>query len=237
MLSIIIPTLNEEDYLPLLLDSILPKNQDSEINLEIIVADAGSTDKTIEIAKSYGCKITKGGLPAKGRNEGVKVAQGDLLLFLDADLVLPKDFLRNSLNEFQKRKLDVASYRLTPRTDSVLIRKGFNFFYNWPITFFQKIISAGAMGILVKKGLFDRVEGFNEEIKLAEDHYFVQQASRIGRFGIIASTEIFIPLRRFERDGYLKTCIRYLLCGFHMFLFGPVKSDVLGYRFDHYSKN
>ena len=235
MLSIIVPTLNEEKYLPGLFESI--KGQNSDVGFEIIVADAGSKDRTIEIAKNFGCKITSGGLPAKGRNEGAKVAQGNLLLFLDADLLLPKDFLRNSLDEFKKRKLGVASYRLIPKTENLLIRIGFDFFYNWPITLSQRIVAAGAMGILVKKELFDRVGGFDEEIKLAEDHYFVQQASKISRFGIISSARIFMPLRRFERDGYLKTCVRYLLCGIHMFIFGPVKSDVLGYKFNHYSKN
>ena len=62
MLSIIIPTLNEESYLPKLLNSI--KKQDFQ-DYEMIVADAGSKDKTIEIALASGCKISSGGLPAK----------------------------------------------------------------------------------------------------------------------------------------------------------------------------
>ena len=65
MLSIIIPTLNEEKYLPLLLEAI--KKQKVDGNLEIIVADAGSQDRTIEIARDFGCKIVPGGLPARGR--------------------------------------------------------------------------------------------------------------------------------------------------------------------------
>lgn len=57
-LSIIIPTYNEEEYLPKLLEGI--KSQDFE-DYEIIVADANSTDKTREIAEVYGCKIVDGG--------------------------------------------------------------------------------------------------------------------------------------------------------------------------------
>ncbi len=78
MLSIIIPTLNEENYLPLLLESIKKQNFN---DYEIIVADAGSTDKTLEIAKNYGCITMAGGLPAKGKNEGAGMAKGDLLFF------------------------------------------------------------------------------------------------------------------------------------------------------------
>ena len=94
MISIIIPTLNEEKYLPLLLASI--KNQAFK-EYEIILADAGSKDRTVEIAKQYGCRIIPGGSPSKGRNEGAKVAKGELLFFIDADAVLPPKFFEKSL--------------------------------------------------------------------------------------------------------------------------------------------
>ncbi len=91
MLSIIIPTFNEEECLPLLLKQI---KKQSFKDFEIIVADAYSKDRTVEIAKSFGCKTVKGGLPAKGRNQGAKAAQGDIFLFMDADnIFLPQDFL------------------------------------------------------------------------------------------------------------------------------------------------
>ena len=70
MISIIIPTLNEEAYLPKLLRSIHGQHFK---DMEVIVADAGSKDKTVQIAKAHGCKITPGGLPGKGRNEGARL--------------------------------------------------------------------------------------------------------------------------------------------------------------------
>ena len=98
MLSIIIPTLNEEKYLPPLLDSI--KKQDYK-DYEVIVADAGSKDKTVEIAKKYGCKVVKGGLLPAGRNRGAEASKGDLLLFLDSDIILPPHFPQH-LSEYQQ---------------------------------------------------------------------------------------------------------------------------------------
>ena len=232
MLSIIIPTLNEEKYLPLLLESI--KRQDFNENYEIIVADAGSKDKTVEIAKSYNCKVVKGGLPAKGRNQGAKVASGDLFLFLDADVKLPNNFLKNSLEEFKEKKLNVASFCLIPQTNNIFLKNIFNLFYNWPIIISQKFLAHGAMGILAEREIFNKVGGFNENVKLAEDHYFVRQGAKIGKFRIINSTKIYIPLRRFKKDGYLKTGIKYLLCGIYMLFLGPAKSDIFQYKFDHY---
>ena len=113
MISIITPTLNEEEFLPKLLKSI--KKQKFK-DYEIIVADAGSVDKTRKIAKKLGSGVVKGGLPAVGRNEGAKAAKGELLLFLDADVILPEKFLEKAIREFEKRNLDVASIQLDPQT-------------------------------------------------------------------------------------------------------------------------
>jgi len=233
MLSIIIPTLNEENYLPLLLTAI--RSQRFK-DYEIIVADNNSQDRTREIALGFGCQIVPGGLPARGRNEGAKHAKGDLLLFLDADVIITENFLEDSIKEVEKRSLDIASYTLTPRTNNIFIRNGLNFFYNWPIIISQKFSPWGAMAILVKKEIFNEIGGFDEDVKLAEDHYFVRTASKLGKFGILTSTKIYMPLRRFETDGYLKTGIKYLFCGTHMLFRGPVRSDLIKYDFDHYSK-
>lgn len=76
--SIVIPTYNEEEYLPKLLESIKMQSYD---DYEIIVADANSNDRTREIAEEYGCIVVDGGLPAVGRNNGAKVAKGEIILF------------------------------------------------------------------------------------------------------------------------------------------------------------
>ena len=239
MLSIIIPTLNEENYLPLLLEAIKKQKlllHESSV-YEVVVADAGSKDRTREIAKEFGCRLTKGGgNPARGRNEGAKIARGDLLLFLDADIIVPEDFLEKSLYEFKKRKLDIGSFCLIPQTDNALIKFAFNLLYNWLIIILQNILPHAAMGILVKREVFDKVGGFNEEIKMAEDHFFARQASKLSKFGIINSTKIYITLRRYEKDGYFSTYFKYFLCEFYMLSGKPAKSNLFKYEFDQYSK-
>ncbi|HFX18021.1 MAG TPA: glycosyltransferase family 2 protein, partial [Flavobacteriales bacterium] len=70
-LGIIIPTKNEEKFLPLLAKSLLSQTFK---NYVVIIADANSTDKTREIAKSYGFKIIEGGMPHEGRNAGAAAA-------------------------------------------------------------------------------------------------------------------------------------------------------------------
>lgn len=234
MLSIIIPTLNEEKYLPLLLEQIKKQNFS---DLEIIVADAGSKDRTREIAKSFGCKIVEGGLPAKGRNQGAEVVQGDLILFLDADVILPENSLDSFIKEFQERNLDVAGFCLQPIGDNKFLRFLYQVFYNWPILILEKVLPHAAGAILIKKELHKKIGGFDEEIKLAEDMVYVRKAAQFGKFGLLKSGKIFYSQRRLEREGFMKTYLKYILAELHLVFLGPIKSDIFRYKFDHFKNN
>ena len=233
MISIVIPSLNEEKYLPLLLASI---KEQKFFDYEIILADAGSKDKTLEIAKGYECKITPGGLPAKGRNEGAKIAKGDLLFFCDSDVILPDGFFEKALGEFERRKLDIASFCLTPLPKDRASTLFLNIFYNHSSVILENILPHAAMGIFIKKELFEKLGGFDEGVKLAEDHHLARTAkgSFNAKFGIIKSTNIFVSDRRFKTDGWIRTGIKFFLCELHMIFLGPVRSDIFKYKFGHY---
>ncbi len=231
MLSIIIPTLNEEDYLPRLLHSIKKQNFK---DYEIIVADAGSKDNTLEIAKKYDCIIVPGGLPAKGRNNGAKVAKGDLLFFLDADTILANNFLETSFKEFNSRKIDIASFCLRPYPEKKISYFLVNVFYNKMIVALEKIWPYSAVGIMVEKELFNKLNGYNEDIRLSEDYDLGRRAVKYGKFGIIKSTEILFSDRRFRKDGWIKTTSKLILSELHNIFIGPVKSDIFNYKFNHY---
>jgi glycosyltransferase involved in cell wall biosynthesis len=203
MLSIIIPTKNEENYLPLLLNSA--KSQDFS-DLEIIVADAFSIDRTREIAKNYGCKIVDGGVLPKGRNNGAKNSKGDLLLFCDADIILPDGFLKKALKEIDEKKLDVAGTLQRP----ISVNKKFKdlkykIIYGvanqWmkimqytPKPFMQSCIFA-------KKEIHEKINGFDETLIFGEDSEYAKRAKKFGKFGILNSDKVFISPRRFEEEG------------------------------------
>jgi len=233
MLSIVIPTLNEEDYLPKLLESIKRQNF---TDYEIIVADAGSKDKTLEIAKKYGCVTIPGGLPAKGRNNGAKIAKGNILFFLDADTVLPNFFLKKSLEEFTKRKLDVAGFFLRFRVSNKKL-SFLDSFYNKMIVILEKRFPYSVIGTLIKKDLFEKLHGYDETLKLSEDNDLSRRAIIYAQFSIIKSTEILISDRRFVRDGWFQTITKYFLSDLHTIFIGPIKSDIFNYKFDHYKDN
>ncbi len=233
-LSIVIPTLNEEKNLK----RLLPQIRNSIFNdYEIIIADSNSQDNTVKLAESFGCIITEGGKPAKGRNNGVKISKGEVILFLDADLKLSSKFLDYAIEEYTERGLSIASFNLYPIKNKVLLNKyTIDFFYNNPQVVLQRIFPMGAMGIMVDKYVFNKVSGFDESISLAEDVWFIQQAAKISKFGIIRSVDIYMPTRRFDEDGYIRTALKYLFCGMYMFFIGPPKEDLFKYEFDHYQK-
>ena len=233
MLSIIIPTLNEEKYLPYLLASI---KKQRFCDYEIIVADAGSKDKTREIALNFGCRITKGGNnPAKGRNEGAKIAKGDKFLFFDADnMYLPKDFLKIVLENFEKRKLDVASFPIHPQGNG-FDKIAYKLYNRW-VDLTQRFLAFATNSVLVKREIHKMIEGFDEEITIAEDHDYAKRAAKVGKFGFIKTEPVLTSIRRFEKDGRFKTYSKYILRWAYMSIFGPVKKDIFKYRFNEYEK-
>jgi glycosyltransferase involved in cell wall biosynthesis len=231
MLSIVIPTYNEEEYLPLLLRSIVAQ---SYKDYEIIVADANSKDRTRQIAAEYGANVVDGGMPSVGRNRGAAAARGDVILFLDADVVLPDPwFLQTTLDEFEKRQLDAATCAVNPLSDKAVdkvFHTAFNYFM-WVTS--ATTPHAPGFCIFVRKSVHEGIGGFDEEIKLAEDHDYVFRIGKIGKFRVLKSYKIPVSVRRFERDGRANIVLKYLLSELYMRTKGPIKSDLFNYSFGH----
>ena len=230
-LSIIIPTLNEEKNLPILLNSI---KKQSFKDYEIIVADNKSTDKTRTIAKKFKCKVVDGGLPPKARNNGAKKTRGKYLLFLDADVMLKNNFLINTINEMEKRKLDIATVYVEPLSDKFFIKLSHHLFNIW--MFLVQKIDPHAPGfcIFTKKNIFIKIKGFDESIKLAEDHAYMRKAFRNkAKYGILKSSKILVSVRRFETEGSLTLFIKYTLAMLYRIFIGEIRSDVFKYGFKH----
>lgn len=233
-ISVIIPTLNEEKHLVYLLKDI---KKQTFGDYEVIVADAGSKDKTGQIAEKYGARVVEGGLPAVGRNRGAAVAEGKYLFFFDADIRLPKDFLEKAYDEMEERGLSVASCELLPISDllvdRVLHRTVNTFFKIHQFTYPHAVGSC----LLVKKEIFDRVGGFDEEIKLAEDHDFANRASKYGMFRLLMSTNVRVSVRRLKKEGRIGLSKKYLKAELHRMVLGELKNDFVDYEFDNFDKD
>lgn len=109
MISIVIPALNEEQFLSACLESL--RNQNYRDEYEIIVADNGSTDETANIARSFGVKV----IPCSekksvfyARQVGADAACGDIIVQADADTVYPRDWLKGIADQFASHPEAVA---------------------------------------------------------------------------------------------------------------------------------
>jgi len=229
MLSIIIPTLNEEKYLPRLLDSI--KRQDFS-DYEVIVSDGGSRDKTIAIAKDYDCEIVidnEHHHPSWQRNNGAKIAKGDTLLFLDADTVLPEQFLSATIAEFKKRNLTITGsyFKFNP---NCFLYSIYAFFYN-SFCFFRQYhlpVSVGA-GIMSTKEVHDIIKGFDTELYLAEDYDYCHRASKQGKFRMLRSKKILYSSRRLEDEGKIKGALKWLSMAKYTMFNKKIKKEIIKY--------
>ncbi|MBS3098467.1 glycosyltransferase [Candidatus Woesearchaeota archaeon] len=232
MISIIIPTKNEKHYLPKLLKSI--KKQDYK-DYEVIVSDAGSTDKTVKIAKKFGCKVVKGGLPSVGRNNGAKYAKGDIFLFLDSDVIIDKYFLEKSLKEFKERKLGTATWYAYPLSKRIF-DKVFFFFLNYIMIIEQYFWpNAGGYCILCKKDIHKKLGGFREDLIVAEDCDYARRSAKFGKFRFLRTTSVKVSVRRLDKTGRFKLLLDYVPLGF-LRVFGGVKRKNIGLYDFNYKK-
>jgi len=231
-LTVIIPTLNEIAYLPQLLDALAVQTRLPD---EVIVADAGSKDGTAELARARGARIINGGMPAVGRNAGARAAKGDLLLFLDADVLPPPDFIARVLEEFEQKKQDVATCFIAPLDGNPLdgmICVGTNLYFQ-----IIQPVSPHAPGfcILSKRTIHEKMGGFDESLTLSEDIDYARRAKRHGKFGILSSTRIPVSMRRVGKEGLLGLGLKYAWCEIYALMGKPVREAPFEYEFGAFS--
>ena len=234
MVTIVIPTRDEEQYLPQLLTSI--RNQTVQ-PAQIIVADAQSTDQTREIARSFGATIVEGGAVALGRNRGAAHAKTDLILFLDADVVLrDQEFLEKAVGEMFEKKFGLATCDVFPLSDAHIdhfLHKAYNTYVRTCGSVFPH---APGFCMFVRRDLHEKLGGFDESVVFCEDHDYARRFRSVGTFGFLRSTKIPVSIRRLDRDGRINIAIKYLLAELHLAFLGPIRHNHFRYSFGHSSK-
>lgn len=227
--SIIIPTLNEEKYLPNLLRSIQKQTLSPS---EIIVADNHSKDQTRQIARQFGCQVIDGGLPPRARNNGAKVATQPILLFLDADVVLSSnDFLEKTVKEMVDKKLAITSCFTIPLSKSnidKLMLMFVNFQFNLTKRFYPQI---NGFCIFVRKKIHQKIDGFDENLLLGEDYDYVKRAKKFGKFDYLRCCKITVSIRRLSEEGRIKMALKYTAIVLYIFIFGKIKKNIFNYKF------
>ena len=193
--SVIIPTLNEEKYLPPVLEHLKKFDED----LEIIIADGGSEDTTVKIAERFNVKVCRS---EKGKgiqlNNGAGCAKGAVLIFLHADTFLPLNAF-SLINEYLLvRKVEIAAFKMKFDKESFLMD-----IYSWFTKFDSIFTTFGDQVIVIRREFFNELNGF-PNLTLFEDVELCRKArskTKIYKLPAFVTTSA----RRFETKGTLKT--------------------------------
>lgn len=236
--SLIIPALNEENYIGLLLESIAKQGFS---DYEVIVVNGLSQDNTSQIVANF-TKVkllssTKNNISHQ-RNLGGNIAKGKYLLFFDSDIVLPSDFL-TSLHEIliNRQNIDIYNSYLVPLSERKIDH--FLYFFLYLIIKASLFIKPGFPGsfIGVKKEIFDKIKGFDEKIIFGEDQEFTERAVKNkARPCLFYKPFLYVSVRRFNLQGrktIVKIFLRYLI---NIFTKNYLTQPIFDYPFGAYTK-
>lgn len=232
--SIIIPTLNEEKYLPKLLTAL---SIQTYADFEVFVVNGLSADATGKVALSYKAKIPLNLIKfpfnnvSAQRNTGAFRARGKYLIFLDADVTLKNNFLLLLRAGLDKRRIDFASTRIV--FDSrLLFDRLVELIGNGVITGLTRsgISIMTGQALIFERRAFLKIGGFDATVVHGEDNELVRRATRNNLQGeVFTKLEVRVSTRRFDKEGRLIVLIKYLYANMYMLIKGPIRKNLFSY--------
>jgi len=216
-ISVIIPTLNEEKYLPRCLKSLV--NQQSDHPCEILVIDGGSTDRTVQVAEKYADEVLmKPNAPVgAARNLGAKTATGDILAFIDADTIANPQWVESIDEAFRRERRAVG---LTGPTLPYDGRLSDAITYRLWTIYLQRILLYLQMPHVIgfncayRRAPFLSVGGFDEDSVMSEDIKLAHKIRRYGNIKFEKDMSALTSARRFRKYGHAYIGGLYLWNGF-----------------------
>ena len=211
MISFVIPALNEEKTIEDTLKSLNAFSGEKEI----IISDGRSRDRTIEIVKKYTNKIVvyngeKKQKISQARNDGAKLATGEYVIFVDADVIIPdiNDLIKRAEKYFDRDKKLVAV-----TAECVVLKDMANVYdiiifkivaYYFSFLNFIRFGAAGGEFQMIKREAFLAVNGFDERITVSEDMDLFWRLAKIGRTKLPLELKVYHTGRRAHKIGWPK---------------------------------
>jgi glycosyltransferase involved in cell wall biosynthesis len=210
--SVVIPTLNEENYIGGCLSSI--RNQNGKV--EIIVVDSKSRDSTVEIAMKYAAKVVTGrvGNISRNRQLGAEISRGDIIVTADADTVYPEDWLERITAYFKKDKniVAVSGPTIPMPEESVFVDRFLYILGNLSLWILHKfgVVWFRGSNSAYRRDAFFKSGGYDVKLEAREDSDLSKRVAKYGKtvfdWKIVAMTS----MRRRQTTGWIKT-VRYYL--------------------------
>ncbi len=201
-LSIIIPCLNEEEFIQPCLSQIFSGR--SHLNVEVILVDGGSRDKTMDIAQGFPCRVisTEHRSRAIQMNIGVRESKGDILFFLHADAIVPPKFDSLIYKSIQRTGgFGLFAYDFYPNSSLLNLNSWFTR-KRWGFT------GGGDQGLFVNPALFKETGGYNEDLAVMEDFDLFHRLKARGAKWEVIQHPLQVSSRKYQNNSYLKVqCI------------------------------
>ncbi len=212
MISFIIPTKNEESIIEQCLINLAGYSGSKEI----IVSDGKSADKTLEIVKKYATVIVE--CPpdqkqniAMGRNAGAKIATGDFLVFMDADVTVTNldMFFGKALKIFElDSQLGAVSVfvKILPKVETLADKIVFALMNLNNLISNNYLQIGAAMGEfqMIRKSIFDKIGGYDQKLAAGEDYELFRRIAKISKTKIIKELSAYHTGRRIHKTGWGK---------------------------------
>jgi len=228
VISIIIPTLKEAQFLERTLENL----KGLALPHEIIITDGGSTDETLDIARRYTDKITvweksRRQTFGEAKNSGAALATGTFVVFIDADALIPKPqtFFEEVLAAFNKNeKLVALTVPLLPWPENrSLIDAFFCAPMNWYMIISNNIFHSGNSSgefQMVRTDSFKNIGGFSEHLAAGEDNDLFRRLAAVGRTLSYRKLAVRHSLRRAHKLGWLRIYGIWIKNGFSVMFRG-----------------
>ncbi|UFS69138.1 glycosyltransferase [Geomonas sp. RF6] len=200
-IAFIIPAKNEEKRISVCLAAIEGLNRDGH-NITVVVVDNGSSDNTVEIAQRFHAQVfvQVGSTIAQMRNHGAGRVAGDVVVFVDADVVVAKDFLVRALPHLEREEIGIVTGRIDIPGDSTWVQKAWEQTRrkNRTVGYVQW---ASSMNMVMKKELFHEIGGFSESLVTCEDVDLCRKVTLHGK-KILYDDELVVTHLGEARDLY-----------------------------------
>lgn len=196
LISIVITTKNEEKNIENCLKSIKIQSYPQD-KIEIIVVDNNSTDKTKEIALKYTNKVfDRGPERSAQRNFGVENASGECFLYLDADMILSDNVIRDCVEKIESNPEIIALHI----SEIIMGEKFFSQVRRFERSFYDGTVIDGVR--FIKKSEFQKVGGFDEKLTGPEDWDLDKKLKEVGKLDLV-KTPIYHNEAEFDLKKYL----------------------------------
>jgi len=197
-ISVIIPAVNEADHIAGTIASIGHGN-----NTQIIVADGGSLDDTVSIARSLGATVIESSPPrSRQMNQGADAASKEVLLFLHADTRLPKDFDKSVFRALKQPGVAAGAFELRIDSPDPVIRF-IEYVANRRSRFLK--MPYGDQAVFIFSEVFHQMGGF-PAMPIMEDFELIRRLQKKGDVVTIFEPVVTSP-RRWLNHGILKTTL------------------------------